>query len=338
MGLTKNIGGVLAGLSVIVVGGVMASACAAPTSDPTSQSSEAQSTTVSAEEAQAQDVWRETIARNPTTVEGCFHTSYPSTDWAQVDCGIAPNRPFLKRQPATGDAPETVGNGNDYSAQVSGLITQTVGTFPTVKGVTSESDGTANTYSIQLNSNFMTKARCHTISGCNAWQQFVYSSSSEQAFMQYWLIGQGTCPDSTWMDAGGGDCYKNSAGVNVPQLPISDLSTMKMSGSAVKGGLNTLVFTAKGEAYSVTGKDSVVELALDWNASEFNIIGDGDASEATFNAGSSVTVKIAVTSGSTAAPVCTANTGTTGETNNLTAGACTATGGSTPYVEFTESR
>jgi hypothetical protein len=155
--------------------------------------------------------------------------------------------------------------------------------------------------------------------------------------MQYWLIGQGTCPSGGWM-ADGNDCYKNSAAVSVPKLAISGLSTMKMSGAAVKGGNDTLIFTADGEAYSTSGKDSVVELALDWTASEFNIIGDGGGSEAVFNTGSKLTVKIAVTDGTTTAPVCGANDGTTGETNNLTLGSCTATGGSTPYIEFTESK
>ena len=50
-----------------------------------------------------------------------------------------------------------------------------------------------------------------------------------------------------------------------------------------------------------------------------------------------MTVKIAVTNGSTAAPVCGADDGTTGETNNLNLGACSGVGGSEPYIEFTES-
>jgi hypothetical protein len=48
-------------------------------------------------------------------------------------------------------------------------------------------------------------------------------------------------------------------------------------------------------------------------------------------------VNIALTDGLTAAPVCQGNDGTTGETNNLNLGPCTATGGTTPSVQFTES-
>jgi hypothetical protein len=326
---TKYIVGTLFGLNAILFG-LLLSACTAPTAAtaPTASTADA--------ETQAREDWREQIARNPSTTDGCFHAAYPSMTWEAIDCAVAPNVPYLPRRGAS--TTETVGDGKDFAAQVTGLITQTVGTFPTVTGVTKETDGSSNDYSIQLNSNFMSKARCHTIAGCQAWEQFVYSSSSKSAFMQYWLIGQGTCPAGGDWIADGSDCYKNSAAVTVPKIAISALSTMKMSGAAVNGGNDTLVFTADGDAYSTSGKDSVVELGLDWTASEFNIIGDGGGSEAIFNTGSSVTVKIAVTNGTTTAPVCGANDGTTGETNNLTLGSCEAEGGSTPYIQFTESR
>ncbi len=129
----------------------------------------------------------------------------------------------------------------------------------------------------------------------------------------------------------------NSKAVSVPKIAITSLSQFKMSGTAVKGGKDTLVFTNGSEAYTTSGADTVADLATAWTASEFNIIGDGGGSEAVFNKGSSVTVKIAVTNGTTNAPKCVANDGTTGETNNLTLGSCSAAGGSAPYIEFTES-
>ena len=70
------------------------------------------------------------------------------------------------------------------------------------------------------------------------------------------------------------------------------------------------------------------------------MLGNAGGSRADFNTGSSVTVKVAVTDGSTSAPTCVSPSdydGTTGETNNLTLGKCAATGGSTPYIQFTES-
>ena len=48
-------------------------------------------------------------------------------------------------------------------------------------------------------------------------------------------------------------------------------------------------------------------------------------------------MKVALTDGSTAAPTCVANAGSTGETNNLNLGSCAVTGGTTPYIQFNES-
>jgi hypothetical protein len=164
----------------------------------------------------------------------------------------------------------------------------------------------------------------------------VYSSQETAAFMQYWLIDYGNSCPSGW-NSYSGSCYKNSAAVTVPKQAIGVLSQLKMSATAVSGGNDTLVFTTPTRAYSTTGKDSVTYLATAWKQAEFNIIGDGGGSKATFNAGSNITVKVAVTHGSTAAPTCASNAGTTGETNNLTLGSCSGVGGATPYIQFKES-
>jgi hypothetical protein len=108
-----------------------------------------------------------------------------------------------------------------------------------------------------------------------------------------------------------------------------------LSGSATKGGKDTLVVTIGTEAYTVSGKDSVVDLSTGWMESEFNIF--GYLGEAYFNSGSSITVKVAVSNGTTNAPRCAVHAGTTGETNNLNLGKCSGTGGIAPYIEFTES-
>ena len=86
-----------------------------------------------------------------------------------------------------------------------------------------------------------------------------------------------------------------------------------------------------------SGKDSVLYLATVWKESEFNVVGNAGGSRANFNSGSSVTVKIALTDGSTAAPSCVAGAGSTGETNNLNLGPCTPASGTNPSVQFTES-
>jgi len=50
---------------------------------------------------------------------------------------------------------------------------------------------------------------------------------------------------------------------------------LKISGTAVLNGRDTVVFTAGTTAYSATGNDSMVDLATAWQQSEFNIVGDG---------------------------------------------------------------
>jgi hypothetical protein len=291
---------------------------------------------------QLQASWRATIANTPAPGKGCYTATYPLAIWKQVECVKAPERPYV---PASGHGTgQTTGDGNDYSAVVSGgLMTSTVGSFPKVKGVTSEMDGNrANSYSLQVNSNFMSGSpACSTANvpaNCLAWEQFVYSSTEAEAFMQYWLIhysgGTVHCP-SGWISFSD-DCFKNSAAVRAPLQTIDQLPFLQVSGTAVAAGIDTLVFTTKTQAYTTTGADSVVALAAGWNASEFNIIGDGGGSQANFNAGSKVTVRVAVTNGTTNAPVCQANDGTTGETNNLNLKKCKVKGGAQPYAQFAE--
>jgi hypothetical protein len=248
-----------------------------------------------------------------------------------------------------------VGDGNDYAASATGLISKTVGTFPRVTGVRTErSDGVAafggggilgpNEYTLQINTNFnQTTATCAGHAGCTVWQQFLYATDYQfrgqgAVFMQYWLIGWGAarCP-AGWMSAGGGDCFRNSAIAAAPDVPITSLGQMTLTGSAVPGGTDTVVFSNGTQAFSMSARDSVVNIGTVWRQSEFNVVGDAGGSIADFNTGSSVTVKVALTDGSTAAPACLANSGTTGETNNLNLGACTPAGGTSPSIQFTES-
>lgn len=308
-------------------------------------------------EAVAQNNWREFMTRNPAAEPGCFHASYPNYLWEKTECHTMPQTRVhpIRRQPANGAAAQVTGNGNDYVAQAAGLISATLGTFPSVTGVRTESSvGVAafggggilgpNEYTLQINTNFTgTTSTCAGHSGCTVWQQFIYSpdynvSGQAAVFMQYWLIGWGSsrCPRG-WMSAGGGDCFRNSNFVAAPDIPITSLGSLTLSGSAVAGGNDTVVFNSGTQAYSISGADSVVNIASVWRQSEFNVVGNAGGSRADFNSGSSVTVKIALTDGSSAAPTCVAGAGSTGETNNLNLGPCTASGGSTPSVQFTES-
>jgi hypothetical protein len=287
-------------------------------------------------QARLEETWRETMRRLPTPGEGCFKAEYPLTDWVRTGCVVAPDTPYI---PSTGRGAFTVGDGNDYAAVVTGLISNGVGSFPSVSVKTEKDGGQANSYSLQMNSQFFASPACSGASNpanCLGWQQFVYSSSGV-GFMQYWLIDYGNkCPSGGWMSYST-DCYKNSSGVNIPKEPITALAELTITGAAVSGGLDTFKMTVGTKAYSTTGNDDVVTLAQYWNAAEYNVIGDGGGSEAVFGKNTSITVNIALTDGLTAAPVCKADDGTTGETNNLTLGACETAGGTTPSVSFTES-
>jgi len=288
-----------------------------------------------------QDAWQSTIIKTPVPKEGCFTASYPVAAWKPVACTVAPKIPFV---PRSGGGHKrgiglTVGDGNDYSAVVNGLISTTVGTFPLTTGLKTETgDGQANSYSLQINSQFFASPTCSGASdpaSCLGWEQFVYFPGYG-VFMQYWLINYvNKCPKG-WYTYGS-DCYTNSAGVSAPSEPIKKLKTLKLSGNAVANGIDTLTFSTKTKAYSTTGKDSVMDLAAYWNASEWNIFGPGGGSEAVFNKGTTLTVNIALTDSLTTAPTCQADDGTTGETNNLTLGTCTTSGGDTPSAQFTES-
>jgi hypothetical protein len=306
-------------------------------------------------EAAARDNWRDFMTRNPESAEGCFHASYPNFAWEKTDCKVAQPRVHpVHRKPSNG-ASEVTGNGHDYVAEAAGLITQTLGTFPKVTGVTSESGvGVAafggggilgpNEYTLQINTNFTgTTSVCAGHSGCTVWQQFIYSpdynvQGQAAVFMQYWLIGWGSsrCP-SGWGSDGGGDCYRNSAYAAAPDIPITSLAKLTLSGAAVAGGNDTVVFNNGTQAYSVSGRDSIVDISSVWKESEFNVVGNAGGSRANFNSGSSVTVKVALTDGSSAAPTCVANAGSTGETNNLNLGTCSTASGTTPSIQFTES-
>ena len=286
--------------------------------------------------------WRSAIAHAPTPSKGCYTAVYPLTTWVKVACVAAPNRPYIPR--IGGGRSLIVGNGNDYAAVTATLTSNAVGSFPVVRRLKSETDGgRANVYSLQLNSNFMSGdqacAGASNPSQCLGWLQYVYSSSEHAAFMQYWLIrytgGTVHCP-AGW-NVATPDCWKNSAAIVAPQEVVTDLPQLNLSGNAVSGGLDTLVFMDGTKAYSTTGQDSVMFLSAGWTGSEFNIIGDGGGSEAVFNAGTALTDQIDLTDGTNAVPTCKAHDGTTGETNNLNLKTCTPRGGNVPRVRFKES-
>jgi hypothetical protein len=298
--------------------------------------------------------WRDTMIKMETPHVGCFQAAFPSTLWEEVPCHAPSIHAHpLPRRGKPGES-LTTGNGNDYALVAGGLISQTVGSFPAVSYVATEySAGVPafgnqgvlgpNEYTLQINTNanLTTSACSGATDNCTVWQQFVYATDyatpgSAAVFMEYWLIGWGpNCPSG--YNTSGIDCWKNGPYATAPDVPISSLGGLKMTGTTVPGGNDSVTFANGTAAYSVSALDSVLQIGTVWEQSEFNVVGDAGGSEAIFNGGASVTVNVAAQFGSTAAPGCASNAGTTGETNNLNLGSCTTAGGTTPSIQFTES-
>jgi len=126
-----------------------------------------------AADARAQQTWRDSMHAVSAPANGCFHASYPSTEWRQVDCEEAPA--YRSALPQHRNNEQVIGNAYDYVAQApSGhLFSLVTGSFPTVKDVTSEkgvnvpfggeeSDGITGTneYTVQVNTNIVHTAAC----------------------------------------------------------------------------------------------------------------------------------------------------------------------------------
>ena len=309
----------------------------------------------------------------PAPQEGCYHAAFPSTEWEKVECAAAPAYRSAKPNLRT----QTVGNGYDYVAQApSGqTFSSVVGSFPTVSDVTSEKGANVpfgsgessgitgtNQYTLQVNTNIVNTAACAKYTGCYAWQQYVLStdtpvsltssklSGKTEVFIEYWLINYGSttsasCPSgfvNAGADSTGVDCVQNTPATVVysGQIPATQLASLQLSGTATAGGTDRATATYNTDAYTANVADSYTDIASKWTQAEFNVVGNAGGSRADFNKGAALTVKIAVTDSSTTAPTCVSPSsydGTTGETNNLTLGSCSATGGSAPYIEFTES-
>jgi hypothetical protein len=297
------------------------------------------------------DEWRAEIARTHPPKKGCFKSSYPSTEWQEIPCTTPPQRPY---PPASGTRPDTVGNGNDISAQVTGQIVSALGSFDKVTGATLETGtilggsncsqvlqpNVPNYFSLQLNTNTFTTSACNGAAGgassCQGWQQFIYSNAGT-AFIQYWLLGYGpTCPQG-WAEYQN-SCWKNSSGaVSVSAQTIAQLGKMSVTGQAHANGQDVLfLWPTNGEINSTSEDDNVLGLSQGWQVAEFNIVGDGCGSQANLFPGTTIVVRTRVSPG-TDAPTA-ATTGFTGETNNLTlVGPGCPIAGESPAVVFTES-
>lgn len=309
-------------LIVLLSGFLSSSAIAAPPQTPAKPAA-----AVSREER----AWRKSMTRVPLPKKGCFTASYPNTEWHEVPCTTAPDRAYPPR-------PYTVGSAVDFSAVVSGHIKTATGSFDSVNGVTSEiNSGNPDTYSLQLNSEFFTSPACAGASNpnnCKGWQQFIYSTTSAAAFIQYWLIDYAAPCPAGWTPLSI-HCLKNSvSAMPVPAQPIANLAHLSLTGTASAGGTDTIMVAFPGGNLSAMALDDVLTLAKGWKLAEFGVFGDGGNSDATFNVGVTMAVRTSVDDGTTSAPMCVLE-GFTNETNSLNlVGPCCPIGGVSPGVIF----
>ena len=279
--------------------------------------------------------WQQAVKQLRVPGRGCFTASYPTVVWQKTRCVTAPFVPYLPVQhplsmPEVGR--QTVGNGVDYSAQVSGApIFEATGTFDS--GTTVASVGS---FSLQLNSSFFTSPACSTAlvpAVCQGWQQFIYSSTANVVFMQYWLLNYNTTCPAGW-SAFGGDCFTNSPATTLTGGPLTaaNLAGAVFNGIATAGN-DTVSLSDGSLAAAVSNPDSMVNLSTNWTTAEFAVVGDGGGSQANFGAGTTLAARTSVDNGASAAPTCVME-GFTGETNNLDlAPTPSITGGVNPAIE-----
>ncbi len=288
----------------------------------------------SAASKQAVRLWSQAIKSTAVPAAGCFHAAYPSVRWHKTSCVPAP-RPHSPPSPAAllggpfGSflGHSNSGNGNAYSAEVpSGTITSSVGSVPSVSaGATEEDEGTSEKFELQMNSQFFTGSpACGAISGCLAWQQFLYPALSNEVFIEYWLIHY--LPEGKKCPSGFGefekeDCYKKSSATSLPggPLTVSELTGMTFEGRVNSGGLDSVVMITGGGSAVATGAPSVLDLDNAWKISEFAVLGEFEGSKANFSSNTTITVNTGVRSStlSDAPPIC-LPTSYTAESNNLT--------------------
>jgi hypothetical protein len=221
-------------------------------------------------------------------------------------------------------------------------------------------------------------AACQGHTGCQIWQQFIYTTdqdgdpgpapSHSELFMQYWLFNWisatefqsngGNCPHG-WnphnSSNGGLDCWRNGHVQSVPVIvPVTGLGDVKLSCSVQINGNDELYFSYGADAYAVIESDNFdndhpnedgIDIASIWQSVEFNVVGNTNASQATFNPGSVLGVTVNVLNDSNLPLLCLNDNdprvngvGTTSETNNLSLGRCSSTVvNGYSAIQFTES-
>ncbi len=319
------------------------------------------------QEEQSLKDWGKAMVKTPVPKKGCFEAVHPNSSWQEVPCDTS--MPPVAGPPPYGspralDYVNTGVNDPGVTAQVSGTTIVTANAwFPSVTDVTSESDSYGNnSFSIQVNTNVFNTPACAQYNtpnpaSCQGWEQFVYGNPYLaggttgglviQDYMVYYfnsscLPPSCNCPGGWTYDNGFG-CYQlNGYASTGAAKTISALLDLELQTGITTNGNGTTDWVAMyvGGGYAVaSAQDSILSLANNWNAVEFNIYGNGGSQTATFNSGATIVaeVDLGYANGGHSSPTCTVGLPNTGEKNNLTvvSGSCCATSG--PSITFTES-
>jgi hypothetical protein len=322
-----------------------------------------------AREKRKVEEWRQKIIRTPKPGKGCFKADYPDTKWHETPCGKSNGKLYLPNPGRVTRLDQVGGNGIDFTAVVTGDISQAEGSFDSAN-VTSESNsgGTANAYSLQLNTNFSPKSSttaCNSApdkANCQSWEQFVYDSSGSTQ-IQYWLLNWGPNQSTTLCPLPrGASCQQGFVSSDgwCPQIvpgftdilcvvdaaspptassePATSLTQLTVTGKAGSGSTSdSMVMSIGGHATTGSGGNYFPDLGNWWTTAEFNVFGDGGGDQAIFNTGASAQVRTAVTSGTTTGPTCNLQS-FTAESDNMTLSntAPAAVTGSAPALLFSE--
>jgi hypothetical protein len=292
--------------------------------------------------AAERETWRKALMKTPRPTNGCYTATYPERQWREVPCKTPPTKLFLPRTRGTTQLETVGGSGPDFTATVTGAITQAEGSFDSVTNVTA-----TPAYSLQLNTDFFQTSTCSgspNTSGCRGWEQFVYHSSSGAGVMQYWLINYGPtgtmcptprstqcdgthvftdgwCPITLGTSANPIYCVVNAAAaVPASPEPATSLGQLRVNGAAA--GLNgaatdAMTVTVGSTVTAKNGNNYFPDLGSKWGEAEFNVFGDCCNEQAVFNSGASAVPRVEVDSGSDAGPGCLLQSWTA-ESSNLT--------------------
>jgi hypothetical protein len=224
--------------------------------------------------------WAKTMHHTPAPKEGCFHATYPSTQWQEVPCAppngwrsvLPRNRKNKKGGHGEVFDPVSFPLNSDIVVQApSGhLFSSVVGSFPTVNGVTSEADAQGiepgpNEYSLQLNTNHTYSAACGSYSNCVPWVQFVMATNSPVSLTT--CITSGSCPATNqtqvfieyWLDNYGKDI--NGGATNICPSGFIDAGQDPYGGSGDDCVQNSPAATVDWNPPTNTGQLPITKLA-----------------------------------------------------------------------------